>query len=110
MQNSQKGISLVITFLIMAIMLAIVLGIGSILSGQIKIIGNAGDSISAFYAAESGIERTWYAFKKCPSCNLNHTETFDSRTYSVNVKISGGVLTGSSTGVYKDASRKIEFK
>ena len=37
-----------------------VLGFSTILSGKIKIIGNIGKSISSFYAAESGLEKTNY--------------------------------------------------
>jgi len=64
MCNSQKGVSLVITFLIMTIMLAGVLGFSTILFNKIKILGNIGNSISAFYAAQSGIERTLYFDRK----------------------------------------------
>ena len=64
MKENQKGISLVITFLIMAIMLAVVLSLSSILFNQIKMIANVGNSISSLYAAESGIERTLYLDKK----------------------------------------------
>lgn len=61
--NSQQGISLVITFLIMAIMLAIVLSISSMLFNQIKITSNIGDRMSAFYKAEGDQERALYIKK-----------------------------------------------
>lgn len=60
MKNSQQGISLVITFLIMAIMLAVVLGLSSILFNQVKIVSNVGNRMSAFYQAESAQERALY--------------------------------------------------
>ena len=58
--NSQKGILLIITFFILTIILAIVLSISTILYSEIKIIRNIGNSIVAFYAADSGIEKTLY--------------------------------------------------
>ena len=62
--NNQKGVSLIITFLIMTIMLAIVLSISTILFNKIKIISNLGSSASSFNAAFSGVEKTLYFDKK----------------------------------------------
>lgn len=63
-KNSQKGVALIITFLVMTIMLAIVLGISVILLSEIKIVSNLGNSVSALYASESGIEKTLYLDRK----------------------------------------------
>ncbi len=63
-KNSQKGISLVLTFFIMAIILAIVFGVSAILFSEIKIIRGMGNSVVAFYAADSGIEKTFYYDRK----------------------------------------------
>ncbi len=109
MNYDQRGISLVLTFLIMSIMLAIVLGVSSILSGQITVMANAGNSISALYAAETGLERALYISKKCPTCNLNYEGSFDGRTYSIDAKVKNGVLEISSRGDYKGTSRTVYF-
>ena len=53
----QKGVSLFLTIIILAIILAIVFGLGAILIGQIKTIREMGNSIIAFYAADTGIEK-----------------------------------------------------
>jgi len=63
-ENSQKGISLILTFFIMTIILAIVLGVAAILVSEIKIIRAMGNSVVAFYAADSGIEKTFYFDRK----------------------------------------------
>lgn len=55
--NIQKGVSLYIAIMIIVILLAIVLGAGAILLGQLKTIKGMENSITAFYAADSGIER-----------------------------------------------------
>lgn len=55
--SKQKGVSLYIAVMIIAILLAIVLGAGAILLGQLKVIKGMENSIMAFYAADSGIER-----------------------------------------------------
>lgn len=62
--KNQKGVSLIIIFFILTITLAIVLSISLILYSQIKIIRNIGNSVVAFYAADSGVEKTLYYDRK----------------------------------------------
>jgi len=62
--NSQKGVSLIITFFISIIILFIVLSISALLYSEIKIIRNMGNSMNAFYAAESGVEKVLYYDRK----------------------------------------------
>ncbi len=61
---AEAGVTLIITFLIMTILLAIVLSISSVLFNQMKMLSNIGYSISAFYASESGVEKTLYYDRK----------------------------------------------
>ena len=56
MNKLQKGVSLYLAVIIMLILLAIALGVSTILIGQIKTIRGMGNSVSAFYAADTGIE------------------------------------------------------
>ena len=63
-KNSEKGVSLIITFFILVIVLAVVLSISVILYSEIKIIRNIGDSVVAFYAADAGVEKTLYYDRK----------------------------------------------
>jgi len=58
--KSQKGVSLIITFFIMIIILAVVLSVSSLLYSEVKVIRNIGDSMVSFYAADSGIEKVVY--------------------------------------------------
>ncbi len=85
----QNGFSLLITLFVMGICLAVILGIGAILFNSIKMIREIGDSVSAFYAADSGIEKTLYydrSSKMIPEnakrglCNIcNSCSGFDCR-------------------------------
>jgi Tfp pilus assembly protein PilX len=52
----QKGVSLYLAAMIMTVLLAIVLGLSTILLTQVKIVGEMEDSVIAFCAADSGIE------------------------------------------------------
>lgn len=54
---SQKGLSLYLAVIIMSIILAMVLGITTILTRQIKTMRVVENSVIAFYGADTGIER-----------------------------------------------------
>ena len=67
--SKQKGVSLYLSIMIMVILLSIVLGMSGILLGQLKMIKGMENSVIAFYAAETGIERVLkIAFDSGGSC------------------------------------------
>ncbi|MEK7658242.1 MAG: pilus assembly PilX N-terminal domain-containing protein [Patescibacteria group bacterium] len=70
-KDKQKGVSLIITFFILTILLAVVLSTSIILYSEIKTIKNIGNSVVAFYLAESGIEKTLYYDRKQKPENAN---------------------------------------
>ena len=57
-KESQRGIAVYLAVVILAVILAVVLGLSAILVNQIKIIREMGYSVAAFYAAETGVERS----------------------------------------------------
>lgn len=63
-KNSQKGVSLIMTFFIMVIILGIDFSISAILYSELKIMRNMGNSVLAFFAADSGIEKVLYYDRK----------------------------------------------
>lgn len=58
--NKQSGVSLIITFFVMIIILGVVLAVSTLLYSELKVIRNIGNSVVAFYAADSGIEKVLY--------------------------------------------------
>jgi len=58
--DNQKGVSLIITFFIMIIIVSVVLSISVILYSEVKVIRNIGNSVVSLYAADSGIEKVLY--------------------------------------------------
>jgi Tfp pilus assembly protein PilX len=62
--KNQKGVALIVTFFILTIILAIVLNVSILLYNEIKIIRNVGNSVVAFYSADSGIEKVLYYDRK----------------------------------------------
>lgn len=60
----QRGVALLVTFVIMGIVVAMVLGVSVILLSELKTIRGIGDSVVAFYSADTGIEKTLYYDRK----------------------------------------------
>ena len=104
----------------MAILLAIVLGISTILVSQIKMIKGMENSVVAFYAADTGIEEVLNLNKAdpvnplpspCPEANPCQLDN-EARYY---VEVIPAVDCGAvyyclkSVGTYKNVSRAIEI-
>ena len=60
MINSNRGTTLYLALIILAILTAIVFSVSSIILGQIKTMRGMGNSIIALYAADTGIEKKLY--------------------------------------------------
>ena len=61
----EKGVSIFFSVIILAILLSIALGLSTILVGQVRMLKGMEDSVTAFYAAETGMERILYEDKMC---------------------------------------------
>ncbi len=95
--NFEKGVILYLSLAIMGILFSSALGINLILSSQAKMIKDIGDSVLAFYAAETGIEKNLYDGSQGPGSLGNNA------AYSVTI-LAPGVK---SVGTYKTTSRAI---
>jgi hypothetical protein len=114
--NSQnnKGISLYFGLIIMAIFLAVALGLITILIGQIGIMRGMGNSVVAFYAADSGIEKTLMLRESLPPYLGDILS--NGAEYSVTVTAGGGSGCDSSfnycitsIGSFLETKRAIEI-
>lgn len=83
----QKGVSLYLALMIIAILLSIILGLSTILISQIRVIKGMGDSVTAFCAAETGIERVLYEAKLGENIieQQPYQDSFNNASYIVNV-------------------------
>jgi len=59
-KDKQKGVSLIMAFFIMIIVLSVVLSVSALLYSEVKVIRNISNSIISFYAADSGIEKVLF--------------------------------------------------
>jgi len=115
--NNQKGVSLYIAVILMAIVLAIVFGITTILLTQLESIKGMENSVVAFYAADTGIEKA-LTQRANPLGFNGYSETLDnSASYNITVFaggtgtcLAGKLFCIKSAGVYKGTKRSIEVK
>ncbi|MBL7053524.1 MAG: hypothetical protein ISS02_02620 [Candidatus Portnoybacteria bacterium] len=112
---SQKGvISILLATLILSIISVIVFGISALMLQQIKMSKQMGDSMVAFYAADSGAERCLYEVRKgsgvCGFTENPQTPVsldFDSNAkYTVTYNGSNEI---ESTGKFRNTTRKVEL-
>jgi len=119
---SQKGVSLYLAIVIMVILLAAVLGVTTILVGQLRMIKEMENSVVAFYAADTGIEEVLKVIihdvgvpdPRYPLAAGTYTPVGDA-SYYVEVFLPGAGCTASlycvrSVGIYKETRRAIEVK
>jgi len=123
---SQKGVSLYLAIVIMVILLAAVLGVTTILVGQLRMIKEMENSVIAFYAADTGIEEVLKVIihdvgvpdPRYPLVAGTYTPVGDASYdafYYVDVLSPGVGCTASlyciqSVGIYKETRRAIEVK
>lgn len=110
--NKQKGVTLIITFFIMVIVLAVVLGISVILYSEIIVVRNMGNSVISFYSADSGIEKVLYYDRMilpagagrglCSICSTCGTGNGEKSMDCENCQLSGGA--GCASGACDDCT------
>jgi len=111
--KNQKGLSLYITIIIMSILLAIVLGISTILVSQMKIVKGIENSVVAFYAAETGIEQVLTARVDPTSFDGYSATLTNNASYEITVFSSGPNCNATnfcikSVGSFREVKRAIK--
>ena len=113
--NSQKGISVYIVFMIMTILLVIALGMNTLLISQIKMLRGMGDSVVAFYAADTGIDRALYEISQGAETGEQFEQTLEnSSKYIVKIIAPGDDCLAEnyciiSKGFYEETKRAIQI-
>jgi len=122
--QKEKGVVLYLAVVVTALMLAMVLGLGSIFIGQLKILRGVGHSVTALYAAEAGMEKVLYDPKLgvdiVAVCHTDHPPHVhcpggplsNGATYEVTVEPAGGPCGATlycieSSGTFENSERKI---
>ena len=114
--NNQKGTTLYFAIIIMSILLAAVFSLGTVVLIQLRTIKGMGDSIIAYYAADSGIETALYNGKSSLPDDIAATSTWSGGFASFEILISassspecsGEWYCISSIGKYLEIERRIK--
>jgi hypothetical protein len=85
--NSNKGVSLYLALVIVSLLLGVALGLSSILLGQTSVVKEIGNSVIAFYAADTGLEQVLMN-RNNPS-DIPSTPLFSHADYQVTVSAGG---------------------
>lgn len=79
--QKSEGISLLFMVLITGLILAVSLGISALLIQEMRMMGEIGYSVIAFYTADNGIEEAVYNLYQSPSPTPEHSGYLDSTYY-----------------------------
>ena len=114
-QNLEKGVSIYLVILISTFILAVALGLSTILISRIKVGREIGYSVIAFYAGDTGIERILYDIRKLnyvcnsPPCTRYSSVPLNSASYTVTITSWSPSVRINSTGKYQSVRRAIEI-
>lgn len=112
-KEKQKGIALYIVLMLLSVFVTVVFTLTSVSLSQIKVSFQAGDSVKAFGAADSGIEQALYNIRKADPANLEdipETNLSNGSSYTVGITVVGQTATIQSKGEFRNARRTIEAK
>ena len=109
-----KGVSLYLALMTMSIFLALALGISVISFSQLKMTRTIGYSVTAFYASNTGIERTLYEISRGAEIGSHYEETLENGSEYIADIIPGADCSAlnyciKSIGIYKDTKRAIRI-
>jgi len=106
----QKGISLYLTIVLLALMMSSVLTLSAILTSQMKIVFNLGNAVTAFMAADAGIERALYRDRKNSDTSSFFAVLSNGSRYDVTITTGPSETVIESTGSYMGIRRTIEAR
>jgi Tfp pilus assembly protein PilX len=105
--KKRRGVAIYFAVLIMVLVLAMALGLATILFGQIKMASSMGDSVIAFYAADTGMEEALYRTSNV-SGDLGNGASFYVVKSAAGRNCAGYDYCLKSIGSYKNSRRAIE--
>ena len=112
-KEKQKGVALYLIVIIMAVLLAIVLGLSTIIIGGLEATSGIGKSIGAFYVADTGMENALYRIRVLANCD-NFSGSLEEGSYEIVIipPDGGTCLDGgtkvTSLGEYRGSKKRIE--
>ena len=117
-EDLEKGLSLYLTVMILAVILVLALGTATLFSSQTRMLHNIGNSVPAVYAAETGIERsllmkwptgTYVGPDNDPEATLENGATYQLWVLAPGDNCPGLNYCVKSIGTYRDVRRGIRI-
>ena len=102
-----KGVSLYLTLVILSVLTVALLALVNLSVSQIRMISTAGNSVDAFFAADTGIEHSLYRVRKEDNLGSFHGVLGDS-SYDVAISTTTATTTIQSIGSFRNTRRAIE--
>jgi len=111
-KQKQKGMALYIVIMLLSVFVTVVFTLTTVSLSQIKISWQAGDSVKAFGAADSGIEQALYNIRKKGLVGSIDVPVVlsNNSSYTVVIAAVGSSATIQSKGVFRNTRRTIEAK
>ena len=117
-EDAEKGVSLYMTMILMAVLLAMVLGVTSIIINGLNIAKGVTESVKAFHAADTGIEESLYEIRINGSCiapspisgGLNGDPEWNYSFPQYTCELVTPSISIRSKGVYHESQRMIEVR
>lgn len=109
--NNQKGVSVYMTIIILSVLLSVSLGLTSVIVGGAKVASSLSNSVKAFHAADTGIEKALYNIRILSQCSNFNGTLAPNYTYDVEITGANCLETGTSIksiGTYNTTNRKVE--
>ncbi len=112
--ESEKGIAIYCAMAVLSIVLAIALGVGLLTAERIKMLNEAGNSVVAFSAAQTGIEQALFLGISSvydPGCSLDVVlGEISYKTSCYDCDATSEFICIKSVGKYRNASRAVRVK
>jgi hypothetical protein len=116
-EKGREGIAIYLAAVTLSIVLAIALSVGALSASRLKNLNEAGDSVTAFAAAETGIERSLSDYNSTPGTFVDGY-AFEENLgggigYKISVKTCGGsgqYICITSIGSYRNARRAVKVE
>ena len=109
--QKESGVTLYLTIVILSVFTAVVFTLTDVSVSQIKITWLAGDSVKAFFAADTGVEQALFNIRKQDSFgDIAKTSLGNGASYAVDIVFSTTTATIQSKGEFRNTRRTIEAK
>lgn len=105
---NEKGISIFLSVIVLAVLLSLALGISVILVSQMRVLKGMENSVQAFFAADTGIEQALFQGQSVSGV-LQNGARYEVQFIRPGRNCAGFSYCLKSVGIFKETRRAIEI-